>query len=97
MFLQPGLFQVGTLHLVYTDDAARTDLGYVSCVDSLRGLVDSVLEWNGRVEGKMGQEVGERGKGKGQMHRKMVGQGGGDGDGVRKRGDALSKVSAVKA
>jgi hypothetical protein len=53
IFLQPGTFQIATLNLVYDDSLAREQLGYRSCVNTMRGLVDSVLEWNEKSQRKV--------------------------------------------
>jgi nucleoside-diphosphate-sugar epimerase len=53
IFLQPGTFQIATLNLVYDDSLAREQLGYKSCVNTMRGLVDSVLEWNEKSQQKV--------------------------------------------
>lgn len=52
VFLQPAVFNMSTLHLLYTDDAARRDIGYRAPINTLEGFSLAVADWNAKVEAK---------------------------------------------
>lgn len=104
--LQPAIFNMCTAHFIYEggDEMARQDLGYKGVVGTLRGLCESVVEWNDGVEEKI-RQARDEGKETGNNEDRapardedvkvklevVVGQ-----DGVRKRKDNLMQVPAVK-
>ena len=104
--LQPAIFNMSTANFIYEggDEMARRDLGYKGVVGTLRGLCESVAEWNDGVEEKVrrakdvGKETGTnedrpqvRDDDKKVKLEDVVGR-----DGVRKRKDDLVQVPAVK-
>jgi len=50
-YVQPAMFNMCTLHVVYTDDKARAEIGYRAPIGTLEGFVAAVGEWNRGVEG----------------------------------------------
>jgi len=51
-FLQPAVFNVSALHIVYTDTAAQNDIGYRAPISTLEGFALAMREWNEKVEAK---------------------------------------------
>lgn len=62
LFLQPAIFQVCTLHIIYDDSAARKEIGYKAPIDTLEGFSLAVLDWNEKVERKAKTKL-DQGKG----------------------------------
>lgn len=60
--VQPGVWNMCTLHIVYTDTAAQEEIGYRAPFTTLEGLALSVLEWNRNVEEKAKSKI-DQGKG----------------------------------
>ena len=57
--LQPAIYYMCTAHFIYDDEMAIRELGYRGAVGTLRGLLDSVVEWNGKVEAKLKAKDGK--------------------------------------
>ena len=55
--LQPAIFNMCTLNVVYDDRKAREELGYKSLIGTLEGMCRAVREWNDRVEAKESGKV----------------------------------------
>lgn len=51
--LQPALFNVSTLHVMYGIDKAQSELGYNTKLGTMEGLCLAVKEWNERIEAKL--------------------------------------------
>lgn len=51
--IQPAMLNVSTLHLCYTIERAREELGYRSGLGTLEGLCAQVWEWNAGVEARL--------------------------------------------
>lgn len=49
-YVQPGLFQVATLHIIYTDTLAQEEINYKAPIKSSEGLALAVIEWNDNVD-----------------------------------------------
>lgn len=60
--VMPGMFQMCTLHTVFTDTKAQEEIGYRAPIGSLEGIVFAVLEWNRGVEEGMEREKKMNGK-----------------------------------
>lgn len=52
-WLQPGVLNHSTLHIVYDDSKARDELGYTPGMGSLEGLCLHLKEWNENVEARL--------------------------------------------
>lgn len=47
--VQPAMFNMATVNVVYVDEAARRELGYVAPIDTLSGFCMAVGDWNAKV------------------------------------------------
>ena len=99
--LQPAIFNMSTANFIYDDKMARIELGYKGAVETLRGLCDSVLEWNEGVEKRItgakeeGKEKGQKEDGKNERNEVQLEDVVRE-DGTRKREDDMVQVPAVK-
>ena len=50
--LQPAIFNMCTLNVVYDDKRAQEELGYRGIVNTLDGLCEAVRDWNNKVEAR---------------------------------------------
>lgn len=64
--LQPAMFQLCTLHIIYTDTAAQKEIGYRAPIQTLEGFTAAILDWNRKVEEKAQAKI-DKGKG-GEVH-----------------------------
>jgi hypothetical protein len=60
--VQPAVFQMASIHLVYDDSLAQKEIGYKAPITTLEGLCHQVLWFNELVEAKVEKQVAE-GKG----------------------------------
>lgn len=58
--VQPAMFNMATVNVVYVDEAAKRELGYVAPIDTLSGFCMAVSDWNGRVVEEEARERVER-------------------------------------
>ena len=86
--MQPAIYNMCTAHFIYDDSMARREIGYRAVVGTLRGLCDSVVEFNGKVEERLKRDAGAAGKG--VRDEEVVRR-----EGLRRRREAVEKV-AVK-
>ena len=56
-FAQPAVSSLCALHIVYTDTAAQEEIGYRAPVGTLEGFMLAVLDWNRKIEEKLGLEA----------------------------------------
>ncbi len=61
-YIQPAMFNMCTLHTVYTDTAAQEEIGYRAPIRTLEGFALAVLDWNQKVEEKANTKI-EQGRG----------------------------------
>ena len=52
LYLQPAIFNLCTLHIVYTDTAAQEEIGYRAPIKTLEGFALAMVDWNTKVEEK---------------------------------------------
>lgn len=64
--LQPAMFQLCTLHIIYTDTAAQNEIGYRAPIKTMEGFAAAMVDWNRKVEEKAKAKI-DQGKG-GEMH-----------------------------
>jgi len=60
--IQPAMFNMCTLHVIYTDTAAQEEIGYRAPIKTLEGFVLAVLDWNKKIEEKAKSKV-DQGRG----------------------------------
>ena len=54
--IQPAMFNMATVNVVYVDELARRELGYVAPIDTLSGMCMAVSDWNEKVAERVGKE-----------------------------------------
>lgn len=48
--LQPGIFNVCTLHVLFTDTKAKEEIGYRGAIETLEGFAADLADWNQKWE-----------------------------------------------
>ncbi|KAJ9653442.1 hypothetical protein H2198_007390 [Neophaeococcomyces mojaviensis] len=49
-YIQPAMFNMCTLHVVYTDTKAKEEIGYRGPIETLEGFAAAVADWNKKWE-----------------------------------------------